>query len=60
VDLYRLGKPRQIGSTNAVAGLLPVTDDALGAIRAAGKISSSLLKNQEIEAFAVSLGRWFW
>jgi hypothetical protein len=21
---------------------------------------SSLLKNQEIEAFAVSLGRWFW
>jgi N-acyl-L-homoserine lactone synthetase len=37
--LDRLGKPRQIGNTTAVAGLLPVTDDALGAIRAAGKIS---------------------
>jgi acyl homoserine lactone synthase len=37
--LDRLGEPRQIGATMAVAGLLPVTDDALGAIRAAGKIS---------------------
>lgn len=37
--LDRLGEPRQIGATKAVAGLLPVTDDALGAIRAAGKIS---------------------
>jgi acyl homoserine lactone synthase len=37
--LDRLGAPRQIGTTKAVAGLLPVTNDALGAIRAAGKIS---------------------
>ncbi|MBR1208063.1 MULTISPECIES: acyl-homoserine-lactone synthase [unclassified Bradyrhizobium] len=37
--LDRLGEPRQIGATKAVAGLLPVTDDALGAIRSAGKIS---------------------
>lgn len=37
--LDRLGEPRQIGATKAVAGLLPVTDDALGAIRAAGRIS---------------------
>ena len=37
--LDRLGTPRQIGATKAVAGLLPVTNDALGAIRAAGKIS---------------------
>ena len=37
--LDRLGTPRQIGSTNAVAGLLPITDEALGAIRTAGKIS---------------------
>jgi acyl homoserine lactone synthase len=37
--LDRLGEPRQIGATKAVAGLLPVTDDALRAIRAAGKIS---------------------
>jgi acyl homoserine lactone synthase len=32
-------EPRQIGATKAVAGLLPITDDALGAIRLAGKIS---------------------
>lgn len=38
-QLNRLGEPRQIGATTAVAGLLPVTDDALGAIRAAGKIA---------------------
>lgn len=37
--LERLGEPRQIGATKALAGLLPVTDEALGAIRAAGKIS---------------------
>lgn len=37
--LERLGEPRQIGVTTAVAGLLPVTSDALGTIRAAGKIS---------------------
>jgi N-acyl-L-homoserine lactone synthetase len=36
--LDRLGEPRQVGATKAVAGLLPVTDDALQAIRAAGKI----------------------
>lgn len=35
----RLGMPRQIGSTTAVAGLLPITKEALGAIRAAGQIS---------------------
>jgi acyl homoserine lactone synthase len=38
-DLDRLGMPRQIGSTNAVAGLLPITEDVLGTIRAAGQIS---------------------
>lgn len=38
-QLDRLGTPRQIGTTKAVAGLLPVTDDALGAIRATGRIS---------------------
>ncbi len=37
--LDRLGAPRQIGVTKAVAGLLPITEEALGAIRAAGKIS---------------------
>lgn len=37
--LDRLGEPRQIGTTKAVAGLLPVTDEALRAIRSAGKIS---------------------
>ncbi|KQT20791.1 MULTISPECIES: acyl-homoserine-lactone synthase [unclassified Bradyrhizobium] len=37
--LDRLGTPRQIGPTKAVAGLLPVTDKALDAIRAAGQIS---------------------
>jgi len=37
--LDRLGEPRQIGATKAVAGLLPVTDDALGAIRPTGNIS---------------------
>ena len=37
--LDRLGTPRQIGATKAVAGLLPITNGALGAIRAAEKIS---------------------
>jgi N-acyl-L-homoserine lactone synthetase len=37
--LDRVGAPRQIGATKAVAGLLPVSHEALGAIRAAGKIS---------------------
>jgi N-acyl-L-homoserine lactone synthetase len=37
--LDRLGTPRQIGASQAVAGLLPITDDALGAIRQAGEIS---------------------
>lgn len=41
--LDRLGKPRQIGATKAVAGLLPITSDALGAIRAAGKISGPVI-----------------
>ena len=43
--LDRLGEPRQIGATKAVAGLLPVTDEALGAIRAAGKISGRAIDN---------------
>lgn len=42
--LDRLGTPRQIGATKAVAGLLPVTDDALGTIRAAGKISGRAIE----------------
>ncbi|MCK1743085.1 GNAT family N-acetyltransferase [Bradyrhizobium sp. 139] len=37
--LDRLGTPREIGTTKAVAGLLPITEEALGAIRAAGQIS---------------------
>ena len=41
--LERLGTPHQIGATQAVAGLLPVTDNALGAIRSAGKISGSAI-----------------
>jgi acyl homoserine lactone synthase len=43
--LDRLGEPRQIGATKAVAGLLPVTDDALRAIRVAGKISGPAIDN---------------
>lgn len=41
--LDRLGTPRQIGATKAVAGLLPITNDALGAIRTAGKISGPVI-----------------
>ncbi|MBR0857774.1 acyl-homoserine-lactone synthase [Bradyrhizobium liaoningense] len=37
--LDRLGAPRQIGATKAVAGLLPITEEALGTIRAVGQIS---------------------
>jgi len=43
--LDRLGEPRQIGGTKAVAGLLPVTDDALRAIQSAGKISGRAIDN---------------
>ena len=42
--LARLGEPHQIGTTKAVAGLLPVTEDALAAVRAAGKISESVIE----------------
>ena len=41
--LDRLGTPRQIGATKAVAGLLPITNVALGAIRAGGKISGPVI-----------------
>jgi N-acyl-L-homoserine lactone synthetase len=50
--LDRLGEPRQIGTTKAVAGLLPVTDEALGAIRAAGNISRPLIDTPASLAFA--------
>ncbi len=50
--LDRLGEPRQIGVTKAVAGLLPVTDDALAAIRAAGKISGPAIDAPSSLAFA--------
>jgi len=43
--LDRLGEPRQIGATKAVAGLLPVTAHALGAIQSAGKISGRAIDN---------------
>jgi acyl homoserine lactone synthase len=36
--LDRLGSPRQIGNTKAVAGLLPVAEAALRAVQATGKI----------------------
>ncbi|MFK4532065.1 N-acyl-L-homoserine lactone synthetase [Bradyrhizobium ottawaense] len=42
--LDRLGMPRQIGSTKAVAGLLPITKEALGAIRAVGQISGRAIE----------------
>ncbi|UPK16023.1 GNAT family N-acetyltransferase (plasmid) [Bradyrhizobium sp. 155] len=42
--LERLGTPHQIGATQAVAGLLSVTDNALGAIRSAGKISGRAIE----------------
>ena len=51
-SLDRLGGPRQIGATKAVAGLLPVTDDALGAIRAAGNISRPVIETPASLAYA--------
>ena len=51
-QLDRLGEPRQIGDTKAIAGLLPVTDDALRAIRAAGKISKPVIDAPSSIAFA--------
>ena len=50
--LDRLGEPRQIGATKAVAGLLPVTDDALAAIQAAGGISKPVIETPASFAFA--------
>jgi acyl homoserine lactone synthase len=50
--LDRLGTPRQIGTTTAVAGLLPVTDGALAAIRAAGKISKPAIEAPSSKALA--------
>lgn len=50
--LDRLGEPRQIGATKAVAGLLPITDEALGAIRATGKISGLAIDVPSSLAFA--------
>jgi N-acyl-L-homoserine lactone synthetase len=50
--LDRLGEPRQIGATKAVAGLLPVTDHALGAIRAAGNIPRPTIDTPASFAFA--------
>lgn len=50
--LDRLGTPRQIGATKAVAGLLPITSDALGAIRAAGKISGPVIEARSSLALA--------
>lgn len=50
--LDRLGEPRQIGATKAVAGLLPVTGDALAAIRAAGKISGLAIDAPSSRALA--------
>lgn len=41
--LDRLGEPREIGATNAVAGLLPVTDGALSALRSVGKLPGPAL-----------------
>jgi N-acyl-L-homoserine lactone synthetase len=50
--LDRLGTPRQIGTTNAVAGLLPITGEALGAIRAAGQISGRAIDASSSVAIA--------
>lgn len=41
--LARLGEPQQIGTTKAVAGLLPVTDEALVAVCAIGKICGPVI-----------------
>lgn len=50
--LDRLGEPRQIGATKAVAGILPVTDIALAAIRCAGKLSGPAIDTSSSLAFA--------
>lgn len=41
--LERLAPPRHVGNTLALAGYLPVNDQALSAVRAAGEISKSVL-----------------
>jgi acyl homoserine lactone synthase len=41
--LERIGKPRRIGSTVAVAGLLPIEDGALEAIRRNGSLTTPVL-----------------
>ncbi|OYX00828.1 MAG: conjugal transfer protein TraI [Bosea sp. 32-68-6] len=41
--LERIGKPRRIGSTVAVAGLLPIKDGALEAIRRNGSLTAPVL-----------------
>jgi acyl homoserine lactone synthase len=41
--LERLGAPRRIGSTVAVAGLLPIADGVLAAIRHNGGLASPVL-----------------
>ncbi|WFU45750.1 acyl-homoserine-lactone synthase (plasmid) [Bradyrhizobium sp. CB82] len=51
-QLDRLGTPRQIGATKAVAGLLPITNDALDAIRASGKISGPVIEVPSSPALA--------
>ncbi len=43
--LARLGEPQQIGTTKAVAGLLPLTDSALAAVCAAGTISGPVYED---------------
>ena len=50
--LDRLGTPRQIGATRAVAGLLPITNDVLCAIRAAGNISGRAIDAPSSRALA--------
>ena len=50
--LARLGEPQQIGTTKAVAGLLPVTDSALAAVCAAGKISGRVYEDHTCLAIA--------
>ncbi|KYK46212.1 conjugal transfer protein TraI [Bradyrhizobium liaoningense] len=51
-QLDRLGSPRQIGSTKAVAGLLPITNEALSTIRAAGQISGRAIEARPHMAIA--------
>lgn len=50
--LDRLGTPQQIGATKAVAGLLPITNSTLGAIRAAGKITGPVIDARSRLPFA--------